>query len=161
MHSSPNVNKHDSTYTFLDVLTSALIQCSRHTEDSVYEDEPNFKNSSSPLLSSHANSPLANSRRHEAALPIPTVPEGLRNALSLVSNEKTHEKQLGRLNTAHAICQSSRASSPMDVTGLKQSELGSVQENPAQDIPRPVRKHWLLSHETRPNERKRLVYERA
>ncbi|KAF8665176.1 hypothetical protein AX14_006629 [Amanita brunnescens Koide BX004] len=121
----------DSLYAFLDVLTNTLMQRSMHTKDSVYEDEPNFKNGSSPLLSLHTDVPLSDSTWHKATLPIPTVPEGPRNALWQMCDEKTNEEQLGHLNMTHAIRQSLRASNPMDMTGLKQSGLGSAQENPA------------------------------
>ena len=84
---SPN-----SIYAFLDVLTNTLMQHSMHTEDLVYKDEPSFKNGLSPLSSSCADTPLSDSTQHKAVLPIPTVPEGLRNALSQMCNEKTNEE---------------------------------------------------------------------
>ena len=140
----------DLIYAFLDVLTNTLMQCSMHTKDLVYEDEPNFKNGSFPLLSSCADTPLSDSTWHKAALPIPTVPEGPRNALSQMCDEKTNEERVGHSNMTHAICQSLRASSPMDMTGLKQSELGSGQENPTRNISEASKKALAIESRNAP-----------
>ena len=140
----------DSIYAFLDVLTNTLMQCSMHTKDLVYKDEPSFKNGSSPLSSSRTDTPLSDSTQHKAALPIPTVPEGLRNALLQMCDEKTNEEWIGHSNMTHAIRQSLRASSPMDMTGLKQSGLGSVQENPTRNVPKTSKKASAIESRNTP-----------
>jgi hypothetical protein len=78
----------DSTYSFLDILTTTLIQCTTRAEGLAYEDEHEFKSRSSPPLSSCAHAHSSDSTRLEA---IQMSHKGSRSAPSLTNDEKVHE----------------------------------------------------------------------
>ena len=79
-----------ATYSFLDILTTTLIQCTTHAEELACEDEHKFKSCLSPSLSSRTHAHSSDLTQLEA---VQTFHGGPRIAPSLTNDEKSYEDE--------------------------------------------------------------------
>ncbi|KAF8690209.1 hypothetical protein AX14_003073 [Amanita brunnescens Koide BX004] len=147
-----------STYTFLDILTTTLIQYTTRAniEELAYEDEHKFKNCLPHSLCPHANVRLSKLTQLEA---VQTSHKGSRSAPSLTNNEKVHEDKHWQICSSpplssHAASHSSDSRHPKAIhlghqvpvqstevphdmspntAVMEQPGLGFVQESPTRD----------------------------